>query len=783
MSSIGSGDVSWQASFFQAAGRGDECRIRELIQEGALHGAKFKDTLRIALQKAAGRGNEPLTRLLLEEGAEVNVVSTAEAPALYKAAELGKDRIVHALIEYGADTETRDKFHRTAIFPAAHRNHSNTLNLLLRAGADVNVRDVDDQTLMLHLASEKPERPGKWGKEVIQILLGTNIDLEAKDKDGRTALLWAAATGKEALTELLLTGRSQNTACVNATNNRGKTALHLAAENNRLNIVRILLDHEALVHARSDGGWTALHNAADKGHKHIASLLLKYNASINARTSSGMTALHWCARNGHIEMVKLLLEYDGVKRDCKDSFDSTPMLGAAQNGHIEIVKLLSPVDDGRILSPNARGACKGFQATVVDFGMEKRPMNHNKHSVFDLLYGMDEKTQKPLVTTLVRNIPAKPAFRWIHLPTNNMSWVEALITKHFVENSASDVEGFKAVEKSFGQSHHGPTVHSHFMRPLCNRMQPTGRDPPLSHTTESATEKSGNDAEVPRIIFSNDENATLSDPITPDKKPRQGERKNKRNEKPSGTTLNGGTPKNASRNLRTEATPLGKRENRPSKRDTTPQGKKPRRIDRNGNIVLFMPYLHYETHQKRKKMSEAIERAKMSPRLACGINDTCDEMLIQAYLQSSHNLHIRRTLDQFYYHGISTEDRDTDQVVYRYTRDKGKVMKVFMVDQLWLWILDKDLIVTSFPQRWEQPKNDPLNVLDGIIEDMNSKTRPPVKSVYDLAMLISGRCSGVFDRHRLGDEDFQFLDMFESSIGVVVRSHHKVDTRPPCANR
>jgi Mg2+ and Co2+ transporter CorA len=32
-------------------------------------------------------------------------------------------------------------------------------------------------------------------------------------------------------------------------------------------------------------------------------------------------------------------------------------------------------------------------------------------------------------------------------------------------------------------------------------------------------------------------------------------------------------------------------------------------------------------------------------------------------------------------------------------------------------------------------------------------------------MIIAGRCSGVFDRHRVGDEDYQFLDMFESSIG------------------
>ena len=170
----------------------------------------------------------------------------------------------------------------------------------------------------------------------------------------------------------------------------------------------------------------------------------------------------------------------------------------------------------------------------------------------------------------------------------------------------------------------------------------------------------------------------------------------------------------------------------------------------------------------------AIEQAEETPDRVCGPNAgfTCDEMLIQAYLPGTHNLHIRRTLDQYYYHAISTKDRDIDQVVYRYTqeygRDNGKDKKVYMVDQLWLWILDKDLIVTAFPQRWEQPKPDPLNILDGIIEDMSSKTRPPVKSVYDLATLITGRCSGLFDRHRLGDEEYQFLDMFESSIGEVV---------------
>ena len=776
MSSIGSGGPnSWHALFIQAAGKGDEPRVRELLEEGPPRGDVFRDALRIALQRAAGRGHESLTRLLLEEGAEVNAALEGEVPPLYRAAELGRDRIVKVLLEYGATTGIKDKTKRTAIFPAAQRNHRIPLSLLLEAGADVNAKDEDGQNLMLCLASEKSDKALKWGSEIIQILLQTDLNLEERDKDGRTALLWAAATGKETLAKLLLSGRIRNNADIDATNNRGKTALHLAVESksNRLALVKVLLEHGANVHAQSDGGWTALHNAAEKGYDDVASLLLQWKADVNATTSNGMTPLHWSARNGHMNAVNVLLQQHDIRRDRKDSVEETPMLGAAQNGHIDIVRLLSPADDGAHLSTTAQAACRGFQATVVDFGMEHRTMNHKKYSVFDLLYGWEEQKQKPTVTTLVRNIPAKPAFRWIHLPANNMTWVETLITKHFIENSASDVDGFKALEKILGQQHRGPTVHSHFMRPLCQRMQPTGKNVPSSEP-ESVSEQSNIDSEIliPTIVLPEQENVPLrdlkpsvnvSDKKSTPKNPTNVEKKSKNADKNPA----GGPSRRTSESLRVRSTPPKKRGEKQMTRSKTPIGKKP---GRKGNVVLFMPYLHYETHQKRKMMSDAIKRATAVPDRKCDPDSgfTCDEMLIQAYLQSTHNLQIRRTLDQFYYHAISTEGRDTDQVVYRYTRDRGKEKKVFMVDQLWLWILGNDLIITSFPQRWQQPKNDPLNVLDGIIEDMNSKTRPPVKSVYDLAVLITGRCSGVFDRHRLRNGDYQFLDMFESSIGEVV---------------
>lgn len=774
MSSIGSsGPTSWHALLIQAAGKGDEAKLKQLIHDPSPHQETFRDALRIALQRVVSRGHEYLTRLLLEKGAQVNVVLEGEVPPLHRAAELGRDNIVKALLDAGASVHIRDKTQRTAIFPAAQRSHKGVLTLLLDAGADLNVKDEDGQTLMLCLAAERSEKLMKWRKDIIELLLRTNLDLEARDKDGRTALLWAAATGKETLAKLLLTARPLRNADIKATNHRGKTALHLAVDSksNRAALVQLLLEHGANVKAVSDGGWTPLHNAAEKGYEDVASLLLAWKANVNAMTSSGMTALHWSARNGHINVVKLLLQQRDIRIHRKDSFEETPMLGAAQNGHIEIARLLSPTNDGSNLSLPAREACHGFQATVVDFGMEHRHMNHRKHSVFDVLYGWDEDRQKPTVTTLARNVSAKPAFRWIHLPTNNLAWVETLITKHFIENSASDVDGFKALEKLLGQQHRGPTVHSFFMRPLCQRMQPTGKNIPPSNIPDIATEeptKMTSGPVTPTTVLPEQENHTPREPNNkPEKKANQGERKTK-NAKTANTETHSS---HASKRANGSATlsPAGQKKRGDAQSMRTRLSTDKQKSGRKGNIVLFMPYLHYETHRNRKTMSEAIKRATTdSNHVKPWSSHNCDEMLIQAYLQSTPNLHIRRTLDQFYYHAISTDGRDIDQVVYRYTKEKRKEKKVFMVDQLWLWILGKDLIITSFPQRWEQPKDDPLNVLDGIIEDMNSKTRPPVESVHDLATLITGRCSGVFDRHRLGDEDYQFLDMFESSIGQVV---------------
>lgn len=96
-----------------------------------------------------------------------------------------------------------------------------------------------------------------------------------------------------------------------------------------------------------------------------------------------------------------------------------------------------------------------------------------------------------------------------------------------------------------------------------------------------------------------------------------------------------------------------------------------------------MPFLHYETHNQRVSMTETIRKARTNEKLP--ENPSRDELLVHAYKDA---LHPRRTLDQFFYHGIETDQRDSDQVVWRFCKKyRQDEPKLFMVDQLWLWVL------------------------------------------------------------------------------------------------
>ena len=127
---------------------------------------------------------------------------------------------------------------------------------------------------------------------------------------------------------------------INATDEKGRTALMRAVEYQRTEIVALLLEKGADVNfTKVHFNRTALMEAASSGNPVIIKQLAESGAKINARDNTNYTALHFACTWGHVEAVKMLIEL-GANPDIRDVVGVTPMMIAKQNGHAEVVQVM-----------------------------------------------------------------------------------------------------------------------------------------------------------------------------------------------------------------------------------------------------------------------------------------------------------------------------------------------------------------------------------------------------------------------------------------------------------
>jgi ankyrin repeat protein len=109
-------------------------------------------------------------------------------------------------------------------------------------------------------------------RELVSSFIKAGIDINAKEDDGRTALLIAAEKGDAGMAALL----ADSGADVNARDVDGYTALMYAAYKGNLELAELLVNHGADVHAKDKDGWTALRFALLQGKTQVAELLKKH---------------------------------------------------------------------------------------------------------------------------------------------------------------------------------------------------------------------------------------------------------------------------------------------------------------------------------------------------------------------------------------------------------------------------------------------------------------------------------------------------------------------------
>jgi ankyrin repeat protein len=229
---------------------------------------------------------------------------------------------------------------------AGERRETKTVESMLSLSDDpaeeLTRRDNDGHT-PLHRAA--------WGGcvDTVRVMLSHGSSIHAKDKRGRTALHLAADQGFEHVVSCLCgQAATLGVELLNATTERGLTALHCATLNGHYEVVKFILsvagaDIDA---AENIFRWTPLHIAADIGHAPIFQLLVDAGAKVEQRDVVGWTALHLAAMSGHISITKLVLlqkHTELISRE--DSQGWLPIHFALINGHKRVVDELYELGD------------------------------------------------------------------------------------------------------------------------------------------------------------------------------------------------------------------------------------------------------------------------------------------------------------------------------------------------------------------------------------------------------------------------------------------------------
>jgi ankyrin repeat protein len=255
--------------------------VKLLLSRGAKVDARERGSGRTPLDEAAAsssdRANsERMTGLLLASGASVENADPQRPAALQQAAAQGNIAALRALLDEGADPNTADR-DSTALATAAYTGHAEIVALLLARGADAS-RTITGSRL---------EGDGAPLSMALMPLKGS------RDRDAQSVKIAA----------LLL----DHGAAIDARDRQGRTALHRVAERGQLSAAQLLVSRRASVDLADAAGMTPLHLAVKEGHAAVAALLLERGADVLARAKDGTTVVERAA--GDREMETLVRKY------------------------------------------------------------------------------------------------------------------------------------------------------------------------------------------------------------------------------------------------------------------------------------------------------------------------------------------------------------------------------------------------------------------------------------------------------------------------------------------
>ena len=199
-------------------------------------------------------------------------------------------------VEYTAikNPDEADLFGRTLLMKAAKSGNEWQIKRLLESGADINLKDNDGWTALMYAVRYNE------GLECVELLLNAGADVKLTNNYGLTAIALAASynnnpqiltkllniyspSDKEVLRALVLLLSEQNT-----------------SEDSMLSKLDILLETSLPLNILYEGKTPLMYAAAYGSSTKVIKKLLEYDASVTIRSTEGKTAFDYASKNSSL---------------------------------------------------------------------------------------------------------------------------------------------------------------------------------------------------------------------------------------------------------------------------------------------------------------------------------------------------------------------------------------------------------------------------------------------------------------------------------------------------
>ena len=256
----------------------------------------------------------------------------------------------------------------TPIHLACINPHEKVVKRLIELGGDWNICDLDLKKPIHYAAACESAGP-------LNVLLAMGGNCNENDKSKFTPLMMAAQAGREENVKVLL---MQKNIIPMTKIKSGHSAIHFAVENNRLGVLKMLIEVGKYdINLPGPERMTPLIMAAKYGHEECLDYLIANGAGLQKKDKFKRTALILAIKGGHSKIASILLR-KGANCELADNSNNFPLHYACAYGWMECVQLLLSAEASVNSTNSWKISCIEIAMLKNHFGIVKYLLNNTE---------------------------------------------------------------------------------------------------------------------------------------------------------------------------------------------------------------------------------------------------------------------------------------------------------------------------------------------------------------------------------------------------------------------